>query len=196
MKLYVEGGGDSKTLKAACRRGFSKFIEKAGLAGLMPSIVACGSRGNTYRNFRTAHANQREPAMLLVDAEGPVTASGAWQHLKQRDVWSRPHGATDSQCHLMVQAMESWFLADRDALAGFYGPGYQANALPSKQKLEQIHKQDVIDGLKQAAGNTSKGSYNKGAHSYEILATLDPAKVSKASRHAKRLIRALSGQGD
>ena len=88
--------------------------------------------------------------------------------------------------------MESWFLADRDALEGFYGQGYRSNALPSGQNVEQVPKQDVLDGLDQAARNTKKGGYKKGAHSYEILAMLDPAKVKDASPYANCLIRALS----
>ena len=194
IKLYVEGGGDSKVLKTACRKGFRTFVEKAGLTGSMPGVVACGSRRNAYEKFETAQAQKDKSALLLVDAEGPVTAKGAWQHLKERDGWDRPGGAADSQCHLMVQVMESWFLADRDALEGFYGQGYRSNALPSGQNVEQVPKQDVLKGLDRAAGNTSKGSYKKGAHSYEILATLDPARVRNASPHADRLIRALSGQ--
>ena len=46
MRLYVEGGGDSSTLKTACRAGFSEFLRKAGLRGYLPRIVACGSRTN------------------------------------------------------------------------------------------------------------------------------------------------------
>ena len=44
LHLYVEGGGDSKVLRTACRRGFSEFLAKAGLQGHMPRIVACGGR--------------------------------------------------------------------------------------------------------------------------------------------------------
>ena len=50
----------------------------------------------------------------------------------------------------------------------------------------------MLDGLDQAARNTKKGGYKKGAHSYEILAMLDPAKVKDASPYANCLIRALS----
>ena len=85
VKLYVEGGGDSKTLKRACRRGFGKFLERAGVAGRMPRIVACGSRDNAYENFKTAHDLDDGRAMLLVDAEAQVTSPGPWQHLKTRE---------------------------------------------------------------------------------------------------------------
>ena len=50
--------------------------------------------------------------MLLVDAERPVASSGPWGHLNAPpDSWVRPAGATDDQCHLMVQVME--FLVHR-----------------------------------------------------------------------------------
>ena len=161
----------------------------------MPRIVARGSRKNAYDGFNTALVNEEGSPMLLVDAEGPVTAKGAWQHLKERDGWNRPQGAKDSHGHLMVQVMESWFLADREALEAFYGQGYRPNALPSGQNVEQIPKQDVLDGLERAARDTKKGSYKKGAQSFEILERLNPAKVRNESPYADRLIEALSGQG-
>ena len=129
--------------------------------------------------------------MLLVDAEEPVNETGPWRHLNSRDGWLRPDGATDEQCHLMVQIMESWFLADREALEEFYGQGYRENALPQNPQVEQIAKDDVLDGLRDAARDTSKRRYDKGSHGFEILAKLDPEKVQDASPHAKRFIEAL-----
>ena len=131
--VYVEGGGNSKSLKSDCRRGFRKFVENAGLAGKMPRIVACGSRNDAFDDFKTAVATGQS-ALLLVDAEGPVTASGPWQHLKDRDNWARPEAATEDHCHLMVQVMESWFLADMDALEKFYGDNFRKVALPQKSQ--------------------------------------------------------------
>ncbi len=189
-RLYVEDGGDNKASKAVCRRGFKAFIEKAGAAGRISTIVPCGSRGNTYNSFRAA-LNVGADALLLVDAEGPVTAPGAWQHLKDSDNWDRPPTATDGQCHLMVQAMESWFLADPDALASFYGQGFNQSALPRNRNIEQVSKQDAIDGLDRAARNTGRRGYKKGPASYEILERLDPAKVRSASPFAERFVQAL-----
>ena len=191
-KLYVEGGGDSKVLKTECRKGFRMFLERAGLAGNMPGIVACGSRQKAYDSFETAHASQAGVAMLVVDAEGPVTASGPWQHLKARDGWDRPDAASDDQCHLMVQVMESWFLADSDALESFYGQGFRPQSLPANPNTEKVSKQDVFNRLDAATRATTKGRYDKGRHSYEILGRLDPSKVTNASPYAGRLIRVLS----
>ena len=192
IRLYVEGGGDGKALRTACREGFRTFIEKAGLSDQMPRIVACGGRDEAYDKFKIAHASQDGISLLLVDAERPVDQAGAWRHLQQApDKWPRPAGAADDQCHLMAQIMESWFLADRDALQEFYGQGYRGDALPQHPQIEQIAKDDVLDGLDRAARQTSKREYNKGPHSFKILARLDPEKVQNASPHAKRFIEAL-----
>ena len=189
--VYVEGGGDSKALKTACRKGFGKFVEKAGAAGAMPRIVACGSRGDAYQSFRTGHTHATGSVLLLVDAEGPVTAAGTWQHLENSDGWDRPDAAVDGQCHLMVHVMESWFLADADALEAFYGQGFRRHALPPNPMLEDISKQRVLDGLDQAALDTKKRGYNKSAHGFEILERLAPSKVRDASPFAGLFIDAV-----
>ena len=187
-KLFVEGGGEHAR---EFRRGLGTFMEKAGAAGKMPRIVICGPRNNAYDRFRTAHANG-EVAILLVDAEKPVTAVGPWEHLKGRDNWDRPAGTTDQQCHLMVQVMESWFLADMSALVSYYGQGFRRQALPQDPNIEDVSKPDVNNGLDQATRATQKGPYSKGKHSFEILERLDPAKVVGASPYAKRLIVAIT----
>ena len=91
----------------------------------------------------------------------------------------------------MVQVMESWFLADVDTLESFYGQGFRRRSLPANPNIEDIPKQDVDNGLVAATRDTSKGRYKKGAHSFKILESLDPARVMNASPHAKRFIAAL-----
>ena len=179
-------------LKRECRKGFNEFIEKAGLTGSMPRIVACGGRQDAYDRFKTAHASGNSDAVLLVDSEGPVSPSGSWQHLKSRDGWDRPAGTTDDQCHLMVQVMESWFLADKDALSSFYGQGFRPQTLPANPDIEKVSKPDVLNGLAQATRDTGKGPYKKGSNSFAILEKLDPEKVRNESPYADRFIRALS----
>ena len=184
-------------MRGECRKGFIAFLEKAGLRGRMPEIKASGSRQNAYAQFRARHNKNDVTALLLVDSEGPVSAPATdaqpWRHLQVRDGWERPPGATDEQCHLMVQVMESWFLADREALGAYYGQGFQTGALPQNPHIEQVPRQDVEAGLNRAARNTVKGSYNKGRDSFEILGRLAPDKVTNASPYAKRFIDALTG---
>ena len=92
LKLIVEGGGDrkSKSLNRECRRAFAEFLGKAGLAGRLPSIEAAGGREQAYDAFKSAHARDSRTAVLLVDAEAPVTAPDSWTHLQTRDGWTRP----------------------------------------------------------------------------------------------------------
>ncbi len=192
MKVYVEGGGDRRELKAKCREGFSTFLSKTGLAGQMPRVFAGGSRRKTYDAFCTTLADSTDEdfIVLLVDSEGPVM-SDPWPHLQERDRWGKPTGATDGNAHLMVQCMEAWFLADKDALAHFFGADFNRNALPQRAEVEDIPKRDLERGLEAATRQCRKGAYHKGNHSFEILAQLDPGKVIDASPHAERLVSTL-----
>ena len=209
MKLYVEGGGDTSALKTACREGFAKFLGKAGLAGRMPRIMACGSRADAYDSFCTA-IRSGETAMLLVDSEAPVVATAQpadankredrecwrpWLHLQQRkgDGWEKPTGSKDLQCHLMVQCMEAWLLADRETLKKFFGQGFKENALPATENpLEQTDKLQIYAALANATRDCkTKSAYGKGEHSFKLLGLVDPAKVLETSPWARRLQEAL-----
>ncbi len=200
VKVYVEGGGSSSDRKgrkggrseqsSRFREGFSKFVKKAGLAGRMPRFVPCGNRQVAFRDFKRA-VTKGETALLLVDAEEPVKSQGPWQHLKACENWNRPEKATDDQCHLMVQVMETWFLADASALKDYFRQGFREGSLPQNPNVEEIPKQAVERGLRQATRSTSKGAYSKGKHSFEILAELDPAEVRCKSPYAERFLSTL-----
>ena len=97
----------------------------------------------------------------------------------------------DENAHLMVQFMEAWFLADRDALASYFGNGFNENPLPRQVEVEHVSKLDIERGLNTATGQCKRGRYHKGRHSFAILAELNPRKVTDASPHAKRLIDTL-----
>ncbi len=195
IKIYVEGGGDTNALKTKCRQGFSEFFRKAGLEGRMPRVVASGSRQAAFNDFCTAmeKAANDEFIVLLVDSEDVVaTDDKLWSHLKDRDNWDKPVNTTDENVHLMVQCMEAWFLADKDNLAAFFGQQFNANALPTREDVENIVKPDLYTRLKNATRLCEKkGRYGKGRHSFDILAQIDPAKVMEVSPYAKRLIDTL-----
>jgi hypothetical protein len=200
VKLYVEGGGETSTLKTDCRAGFSEFLRKAGLEGCMPRIVACGSRNDAFDSFRTA-VSLGEPACLLVDSEvavGDLNQQGKpdqwkpWEHLNQRDKWEKPQSASGLDCHLMVQCMEAWFVADRETAASFFGQGFKMNKFPDvARSIETVPKEQLYDALKNATKECRKGRYDKGSHSFKLLAKLDPGKVASSSPWAKRLIDTL-----
>ncbi len=146
--------------------------------------------------------------MLLVDSEEPVASGNAqgaakdwrpWQHLKQRpgDNWDKPDRGDECDCHLMVPCMESWIIADPETLERFFGAGFDKNKLPKSGKIEAVQKQDIYDSLKQSSrGSRTKGEYDKGRHSFNLLACIDPTKVSAASPWARRFVDLLKGRMD
>lgn len=189
LTIYIEGGGTSKQLKTACRRGFREFLERAGVCTRSPRLVACGGRNEAFRSFRTA-LRGGESCMLLVDAEGQVSTD-PWTHLRVRDGWNRPSDASEQQCQLMVAQMETWFLADGAAIEAYFGAGFNRSALPRNPNIEQIPREDVVAGLDRAVRGTKKKRYSKGDHSFELLRRLDPSLVRAAAPHAKRLLDTL-----
>ncbi len=86
----------------------------------------------------------------------------------------------------MVQLMETWFLADRQALANYFGTGFRISSLPARENIEEIPKHDIVRGLLNASKDSRKGEYHKGKHSFRLLETLDPSTLEAASPWAKR----------
>jgi hypothetical protein len=198
VKIYVEGGGNrNKVLEAQCRRGFKKFFQEAGIPDRSLSVVACGGGHRAYESFRRSHEQARGKyfPILLVDSEAPVTQTDRWKHVRllNGDGWQRPPGASPDQIHLMVQAMEAWFHADKEALQRYFGEGFHPAALSQRLDIETIPKADLFSGLKRATKDClKKGEYSKGQHSFEVLARVDPSKVKAASPlHAGGLLTML-----
>jgi hypothetical protein len=196
VKLYIEGGGESRSLHIKCREGFRKLLERAGFQGRMPSTKACGNRSGAYDDFKTAlhSAKDDEYPVLLVDSEAPVSQP-AWQHLRSRDGWERPDRTDDDQAQLMVQCMESWCVADIAALRRFFGNGLRENALPPLNNLETRDKQVIQEALVNATRNCGRQrGYEKGRRSFELLAELDPVELKKHLPHFVRLCEMLNAR--
>lgn len=199
IKICVEGGGRQNRVDTLCRRGFSEYFSEVVPAGRQPKIVACGDRRSTYEDFCTSlqtESAKYDLILLLVDSEGPVADEHTpWQHLKARadDNWNMPAGAHIQSAHLMVQCMESWLLADKDALSGYFGIGFLRNSLPPEANVERISPAQALNSLEHAVRPTSKKYYHKTEHGYEMLRLIDPAKVGAASKRAQALHALLQG---
>ena len=188
-KLYIEGGGDAKSLKARFRQGWNRFFERAGV-GRRVKIVRGGGRRQAFDRFVTAvsEPSPSELPILLVDSESAVQPEhSVWKHLRTRDNWSRPQNASDDQAFLMVQLMETWFLADREALQRYFGARFRKKEMKQWPQLEAVPKATVRTALDRATAQCSK-RYEKGKVSFELLATIDPGRVTGACPHAKDLI--------
>ncbi|WP_414567617.1 DUF4276 family protein [Nostoc sp. CCY 9925] len=199
VRIYIEGGGDGKNTKALIRQGFSQFfkpvVEIAKSQKIKWDITICGSRNNALRDFRNALKSHPEAFnVLLVDAEASVTTQSPWEHLKSRDNWDTPPSIDDSHCHLMVQAMEAWFMSDMATLKTFYGQGFKENAISKNANVESIDKDSLEPSLKAATRSTTKGEYHKIKHASKLLELLDVDKVRQASPYCDRLFTTLTAK--
>jgi hypothetical protein len=190
VSVFVEGGGPQRMTQTACRKAFRLFFEKVLGDRPKPRIVASGSRDEAYRDFSRSLENDPDTfPVLLVDSEDAVTRNSATAHLRAREGhWIN---LPDGQVYLMVQCMETWFLADIPAVKQYYGPDFKASALPGNPNIEQIPKRDVMNGLREATRATGKGRYHKTRHGFDILGRIDPGDVQRRSEHVEALFTLL-----
>ena len=191
VTVYVEGGAiDNDLLRTECRRGFQKFAEAAEIRGV--AFSSRGGRNQAHGAFCNALAQRERDSivLLLVDSEDPIPEGvDNWTHLGSRkdNILKKPEGATDEHVFLMVQCMETWLIADIDALSQHFGHGFSRTPLKQWPNLEDVPKPIVFDALSKATFNC-KTRYAKGAVSFEALGCISPAKVAAACTHANRFI--------
>ncbi len=195
IRIYAEGGGDGKDTKAAIRRGLGQFLSQLrGLARerrIRWNIIACGPRNAAFDNFKMALRSHPDAFnVLLVDAEGPVNQT-AWRHLQERDGWN-PAGVLDEHCHLMVQMMEAWLVADIDILESFYGNGFRRGVIPARDEVEAIDKAVLETALQNATRDSRKGPYHKIRHGSKLLCLIDSQIVRSKAPHCERLFETLT----
>ncbi|MDO9323408.1 MAG: DUF4276 family protein [Methanoregula sp.] len=183
VNLYVEGGGDGRVLRGRCKEGFSKLLKKC-FPDHMPKIIAGGSRNRTFEMFETA-LSEGDPStcpILLVDSEDPVIGTNfspdtslAWDHLIGRDRWIRPIGSSNKQAQLMTTCMETWIMADHEAIISFFGSKTRRNALLPLHNLEGRNRHEVQETLEHATEDCGRDkAYKKGKRSFQVLAELNP----------------------
>ena len=188
VTVYVEGGGNNKDTITRCRQGFSEYCKNVAPLNPRPRIVACGGRQQAFDRFKTevVRSKKGDLCLLLVDSEGPVEATmTSSAHLQAHDRCPLPESETQ-KIFLMVQAMEAWFLADRDALAKYYGARFRRQNLPGdERRIEEIPKDDLEPSLVRATRDTQKGQYHKTRHGFALLGLIDPLKVQMGSPYAQ-----------
>ena len=189
-KVYIEGGAPGKVAASQFRRSWRTFFESAGGAGANFDIIRGQSREATWDRFlrATQEPIAGELPILVVDSESSVAANRtSWHHLEAQDSWQKPQNTSDDQAFLMVQLMETWFLADLEALRAFFGPKFSDSHLKGLKLPESVEKARVLDGLERATRNCST-RFKKGTVAFELLFRIDPKKIEAACPHAKRLL--------
>ena len=198
VTVYMEGGGDDEERQAALRTGMESFLTR-GLAGgeMRPRVIPCGGRSTAYSRFsqRVAENREREVVILLVDSEQRVTAATAREHLRERpeDTWAKNlDSATGDRIHLMIQAMETWVVADTKALALYYGEGFDESELPETDDLQSVSKASIARALRAATENSARKRYHKIWHARDLLRNMDPETVRKHCSACRRLFETLA----
>jgi Domain of unknown function (DUF4276) len=187
IAIYAEGGGDTADQKSQIRQGLDTLLasvkSKARERKVRWRTVPAGGRDQAYSAFLNAlQINPEVINVLLVDSETQVMLGAATDaairtaHLAQLGGWNLS-GANPQSIHLMVRCMETWIVADPDALAEFYGQRFARNALPTRANLEEEPKQDIYDKLKRATRDTQKGEYGKIKDAGPLLQKINPSKV-------------------
>jgi hypothetical protein len=189
VRVYVEGGGNTRAARSRLREGFHGFFatlrELARQRRIRWDVIPSGSRKEAFDDFMAALRSHPDSwVVLLVDSEDAVFSQPR-THLQKRDGWDL-NAAAEDQVHLMVQAMEAWLLADPDTLAAYYGQRFNRNALPRRQNLEDEPKAGLYAALDSATRKTQKGVYAKIAHASDLLARVDVIKSQNRAAHCKR----------
>lgn len=195
IAIYFEGGGNSAETKAAMRQGMSAFlkplVDLARQRRCRWSITSCGGRNQALDAFVDALEKDRATFnVLLVDSEAGVTALPR-AHLQQHDAWNLDT-AQEQQVHLMAQCMETWLVADPEALAEYYNQGFNGNALPRRANLEEEPKGQIYAALEAATRQTQKGSYGKIKHASGLLKTVSSAKAQARCPHCRRFFETIT----
>jgi hypothetical protein len=183
--LYCEG---HKLLRPGFEAFLSVLRRRAREKRCKFRVIPSGSGSTACRDFGTAiRENPRVWSILLIDSEGPLRANASASLCREQG-WSESNAGS---IFWMVEMMEAWFHADKDALADFYRSGFQRNSLKSNPNVEQISKKDLQHGLSAATKNSQKGDYydNKTTHGTKLLASIDADLVRKSAPNCHDLFQ-------
>jgi hypothetical protein len=179
VRIYFEGDDQ---LRPGFHRFFSRVLDVQSRRHRIQFVALNGDPVGGYDIAVRRHPNAVN--ILILDSEQPLDGTGDRE--KQLTAYSA------GRIFWMIELMEAWFLADREALRSYYGNQFRDAALPGNPDVEAISKNDVREGLRTATRNTSKGAYHKTKHAPKILERLAAESVRRNSRQCNRLFSVLS----
>jgi hypothetical protein len=168
IRIYFEG---NKALRNGFEMFFSELKTAARNARSTLELIAARDGISDYRKAARTHPHAWN--ILLKDSEGPV-----------------PSQRTDDT-FWMVELMEAWLLAHPKTLSDYYGEGFVSNAIGNTADVERVPKAEVLNRLKRATRNTSKGEYHKVQHAPYLLEKLDSNQVRDRAAHCRQLFEAV-----
>jgi len=177
IRIHYEG---DPQLKEGLHSFFGKLVLQDYLRRCRVRFIAGKGRSDTIHDFQDAlELHSSSWNVLLLDSEGPVDGR----------LFARlglPAAQKDS-VFWTAQLMESWFLADIQALKRDYGNGFREARLSVKRDIERVPKKDVMRWLENATKTTQKGKYDKTDHAPRLLGLIDPVLIRKACPNCRRI---------
>jgi len=171
LRIYFEGDD-------GLRSGFRQFLSE--IAAVTRSkrchfdlIATDGTPVEDFRDALKTHGDAWN--VLLLDREDQQEFQ-----LRKKSL----EGCDSESIFWMVQIMESWFLADLDALKAVF-KGLNEAAVRGNPNVEEIPKADVLERMDKAAN----GEYHKVKHGVKLLGLIAPEKVRKAAPTCDRMFR-------
>lgn len=173
LRIYFEG---DKRLKPGFHRFLGEIVEASRSKRCRLQLVE--AEGTPIQDFRDALKTHPDACnVLLLDWEEKDEAT-----IRKRGL----EGCDPESIFWMVQIMESWFLADDDALKTLF----KGSLTKGNPKVEEIPKEDVMERLNKAAN----GEYHKVKHGTKLLELIDPAIVRKAAPNCERMFSVILGK--
>ena len=200
VRFFIEGDKQERgkggfiSLRQGFTELFTKWAKDKSLEIEFDNKLL-GSRGeavNIFLKFVDLYPNQ--PIFLLIDTEREKDIKESAKLFLKKDFPNSDFKKVkESQLHFMAQAMESWFLADKEKLAECFDQKFNSKALPAHKEVEKIPKKEVIEKLKTATKDTSngKGKYDKGTKAGKILKEIRPHLIIKNAPHGEKLFQDL-----
>ena len=182
IRIYFEG---DSLLRAGFEEFFSEPLELARKYRVDLRFIAAEDGPTAYE--KALRSNSKAVNILLKDSEEPLP--------RDVRVLCRRRGIKPSReksVFWMVQSMESWFLADPEAVERYFNDQkFSRKALRNTADVEKIPKTDVFQRLRDATAKTKKGVYSKTGHAQHLLGQLDPKLVQQRAPNCARFFAAL-----
>lgn len=195
--IFFEGPPGNTPAARACRVAFRNYFTLLGLKGRLPKLIPCGGRNRAFNQFCNAVKDPPTEKdilpVLLIDSEMAVKVTDLEcpRNFFRRNGMQLPKDVTNEQLHLLVQCFETLLVTDRAAVEKILGgQGFRSKELPKHASLEQVAVDEILQCLADASGVKGK-KYQKGRHSFAILAVLDPKKPEAVLKWVERFHRVL-----
>ncbi len=184
LRIYFEGDEGLK-------RGFDTFLREIKTAARSKGwdFDTVATNGTPAKDYITAlKTHSRAWNVLLLDSDEALVRSSTSLSRKKG-----LKGCDPDSIFWMVEIMESWFLADPEALERHYKGGFKTKAVKGNREVEKIPKADVLRRLENATRRTKAGKYQKN-HAFKVLELINPARVRNAAPNCDRMFSVILGK--